>query len=261
MVDRVTSIQNSNAAAFSQNAAARNYVHYSHYTLAVDQSDIFFADSNWASLNPGESSNTNAFTVVGAEVQIGAVSRTVMWGASTSHVVPIDATLEKTSKMAPSLFSLSKFAAGTIVMFKAIYDTGSLNGKLPASTYDKRAYTAITEQFQGYDPATCTPSAISAIGVFTATTGAFATVLNGGYRPILGGTPIVDGPSLLVEGDSQAAGQGDVNGAGTFQYGIGVVNKSANYTGAKLLPIINFGRPGNTLASIMGGLIISGFPC
>lgn len=253
MPKRVVSVQNSCAAAFTANASARNYVAWSHYTLAVDHSDLGFVDYNWISTNAGETSNTNSFTVLGYQCQIGAISVTVLWSGSSTHIVAIDATNDESDVLLPAAFGLTKFAAGTIVMLKAIYDTGLLNGKIPASTYDKRAYTAITEQFQGYDPATCTVSSISATGSgFTATSGAFATVLNGNYRPILVGTPIVDGASMFWEGDSQVAGQGDVNGAGNFQYGIGVAQKSTPYGSGKLMPMTNFGRPGNTIAAITG---------
>lgn len=250
---RQVSVQNSNAAAYTQNAGARNYVAWSHYTIAVDASDLRFVDYNWCSLNAGESSNTNAFDVLGYQLQIGSTSVTVLWSGVSNKNIPINSTNIESDAILPSSFSLSKFSAGTIVMLKAIYDTGLLNGKIPASTYDKRAYTAITEQFQGYDPATCTPSSISATGSgFTATTGAFATVLNGNYRPALIGTPLIDAPSMFWEGDSQVAGQGDVNGAGNFQYGIGVAQKSTPYGSGKLMPMTNFGRPGNTIAAITG---------
>lgn len=252
MVTRVVTTQNATAAAFQLNAAADRYAGYSHFTVAVDCSSLKTVDYNWISTNAGEQSATNSYNIIGREIQIGSVSVTVLWGASSSHTVAIDATNDESDAILPSAFSLTKFSAGQIIRVKDIVDSGALNNKVPASGFDKRAYTAGNGQFVGYNSANTSTSAISAIGQFTAVGTAFPVVLNGGYRCLVVGTPLIDGPSVLCNGDSQIAAIGDTVTGGTFQHGIGVLQKATAYGSGKLMPSINMGRPGNEILDVIG---------
>lgn len=91
-------------------------------------------------------------------------------------------------------------------------------------------------------------SSIDAPGAFTVVSGAAVDTRTNGFRPILLGRPVSDGPSFITVGDSISMGIGDQTAS---VYGRGFINRAMG--GATPYPNLSFGRSGNSIGAYISG--------
>ncbi len=164
----------------------------------------------------------------------GGAYHPVTFGGSRSFTIAGGEFNKLSDAIAPAVFSLSKFAKGEEYFLRGKIQTAAAHIPNCANNVSD----ATGQQCAWYDPSVTTPSAADAGGAWTFTGTAVASRTSG-YRPVLLGRPLLDGPSFIGIGDSimeQAADGASAgrHGRGFFQRAMRDAADIAVYPGINL---------------------------
>lgn len=231
----------------ARNACVTRWV----YVVAADASEIVIS-TNAFGITGGDTEFVvpNDFTILEQSLEYGGVVAPVPYGGGRSRLVLSGAVDVQSDPVPASAFGAAKFAKGDQIWVKSKISL-AYDGAL-ATTIEARSSIA-NQQVQWYDSAATTTTATDSTGAYTAATGVLDANRPAGYRPLVFGRPMTDGPSFIAVGDS--IGQSTSDGSNPFPiHGAGFIQRAMRDTaGGSLLPCLNLARSASTSLAVSAG--------
>jgi hypothetical protein len=239
---RVATVQNRTAMSVSSVSGANAMAFRWPHIVGQDMRTLVLSNYNWWQNFSAESNTGNTYTIVDAAIELGgsAVTVPVTFNGSRSITIGDNACDIQSDAIPAAAFGLTVIPKGTVFWTKMKIAVPSAGNGVPASN---RAIADVAgSQGEYYATASTSVSSTDTYGPY-ATTGASPTAGTGGYCPIILGTPVADGRSFYVIGDSIAHYAYD--NSPSDLYGAGFVQRAMrSASDGDFLPCINMARWG-----------------
>jgi len=222
------------------------------YVMGCDASSLTVSNQGWFLGQTSYSTTGGNLTIVSMSLTSpGGVVVPVTYGGLRSRTFARTDTDIKSDDIAASAFSLPQFTRGEIYWLKAIISVPTGGETIPFAAL--ATGDVLGSQVGWYTPANTTISSTDVAGTYTVT-GTALDVRTNGYRPMILGRPLVDGPSFLCLGDSIGEQTNDSASGGVFGRGF-IQRAMRTSSNTNPLPCINLARSGTTAAMAIGSTL------
>ena len=206
------------------------------YIIGQDASSLVFAAQNWY-FGSSETNNSNSITIVEAALETASATYPIYFSGNRNITLAAGDNNIKSDPLTAATVGLSKFSRNEQYWIKMIVSVPTKGQAIPY------AGTSVGDRSGGavlwYDSDVVTKD-VDATGQFDLTSVDFRV---NGFRLMMLGYPVSDGPSFITVGDSIAIGIGD--GTANGGIGRGMIQRAMCDSGpTDCYPNLNFGRSG-----------------
>lgn len=232
------------------------------YVIACDCSELVISNNAWALSGTVEELVPNSFSVLEMSLELNGTVVPVRYGGARNKALASGDVDVQSDPVLPSSYGLSKFSYGDVIWLKGIVSCPA-GGNLPVTPARFDAYTG--GQVFWWTSSINTVSSTDVAGTYTVTGGSTDTRITG-YRPIVLGRPLADGPSFITVGDSIGESMTDNDYLMTSStdplkmHGLAFVQRSMRAaTNTSFLPSLNMARSATSPSAVVNGTRVKKF--
>ena len=226
------------------------------YVIACDCTELVVSNNAWCLSGTGEAAVANGFSVLEMSLEANGVIVPVLYNGLRSKSLASGDVDVQSDAVFPASFGLTEFAQGDVVWIKGIIAVSSAGQRIPYTV------TKATDQSGGqaawWDSGVATVSSTDVTGVYTISGGTFSSRATG-YRPMVFGRPVTDGPSFVAVGDSIGESVNDdsylmTTGTPIRLHGFGFIQRAMRLNdNSSLLPCLNLSRSASRSFDVSAG--------